>query len=522
MERYDIIIIGSGINSLTTAALLSKKGKKVLILEQSNNIGGMASTIEFQPDYKCNIINDSIKWINPKLIKELNLTPDKLQLIKPDITHIALGQDNKHIKFHRDFKKTAESINTLSEKDANNWEGFTLHIKKITNFLEKLYQITPPKVPNLSINDALSMRSILNPVLKYGTKGIVDLLRLVPMMMPEMMDEWFENELLRGSLSTIGSHHSSLGPFSASTGYNFLHQHLFSNGVIHNNHFVNGGTNKFAEAIKTIAIENKAEILTNSKVKSINIKNDICEGVSLENGNMVKSNVIVSGVDPRNTFINLIGSQNLEPNLRIQLRNIKYRGTTARIHFALRDIPEIKNVPSQNMNTMFSICPNIEYLEKASDSVKYGQIAKEPSLEFSFPSIINPDFSPEGKHVMSVTVQYAPYHLRDKKWDSNTKNQLNKNVINVLNNYIPNINKLIESSSVYCPKDLENEYGLSEGNLNHGEMSLDQFLFMRPTISMSQYKTPFKNLYLCGPGTHPGGGLHGTNALNAVKEILKH
>ena len=522
MERYDIIIIGSGINSLTAGALLSKKGKKVLILEQSNNIGGMASTIEFQPDYKCNIINDSIKWINPKLIKELNLTPDKLQLIKPDITHIALGQDNQYIEFHRDFKKTAESISSLSEKDANNWEGFTLHIKKITNFLEKLYQITPPKVPNLSISDALSMRSILNPVLKYGTKGIVDLLRLVPMMMPEMMDEWFENDLLRGSLSTAGSYHSSLGPFSASTGYNFLHQHLFSNGVIHNSHFVSGGTIKFAEAIKKIALENEAEILTNSKVKSINIKNDICEGVSLENGNMVKSNVIVSGVDPRNTFVNLIGSQNLEPNLNIQLRNIKYRGTTARIHFALKDIPEIKNVPYQNMNTMFSICPNIEYLEKASDSVKYGQIAKNPSLEFSLPSLINPDFSPEDKHVMSATVQYAPYHLRDKKWDSNTKNQLNKNVINVLNNYIPNINKLIESSSVYCPKDLENEYGLSEGNLNHGEMSLDQFLFMRPTISMSQYKTPFKNLYLCGPGTHPGGGLHGTNALNAVKEILKH
>ena len=522
MEHYDIIIIGGGINSLTAAALLSKKGKKVLVLEQSKSTGGMASTIEFQPDYKCNIINDSIKWINPKLIKELNLTSDKLQLIKPNITHIALGQDDKHIEFHRDSKKTAESISTLSEKDANNWEDFTLHIKKITHFLEKLYQITPLKVPNLSMSDALSMRSIVNPVLKYGTQGIVDLLRLVPMMMPEMMDEWFENKLLRGSLATVGSHHSTLGPFSASTGYNFLHQHLFSNGIIHNNHFVNGGTNKFAEAIKTIAIENKAEILTNSKVKSINIKNDICEGVSLENGNMVKSNVIVSGVDPRNTFVNLIGSQNLEPNLHIQLRNIKYRGTTARIHFTLKDLPEIKNVPYQNMNTMFSICPNIEYLEKASDSVKYGQIAKNPSLEFSFPSIINPNFAPEGKHVLSATVQYAPYHLRNRKWDSDTKDLLNKSVVNVLNDFIPNINKIIESSSVYCPKDLENEYGLSEGNLNHGEMSLDQFLFMRPTISMSQYKTPFKNLYLCGPGTHPGGGLHGTNALNAVKEILKH
>ena len=207
----------------------------------------------------------------------------------------------------------------------------------------------------------------------------------------------------------------------------------------------------------------------------------------LENVNIIQSIIIVSGIDPRNTFINLIGSQNLNPNLHIQLKNIKYRGTSARIHFALKDIPEIKNVPSQNMNTMFSICPNIEYLEKASDSV-----------------------------------QYAPYHLRDKKCDSNTKEQLNKNVINVLDNYIPNINKLIESSMVYSPKDLEDKYGLSEGNFNHGEMSLDQFLFMRTTISMSQYKTPFKNLYLCGPGTHPGGGLHGTNALNAVREILKH
>ena len=233
------------------------------------------------------------------------------------------------------------------------------------------------------------------------------------------------------------------------------------------------------------------------------------------------SDQILSGLDPHNTFINLVGAQNLDPNFHTQIKNIKYRGSTARIHFALQDIPKIKGITDDQMDTIFSVCPSMDYLEKASDAVKYGFISQDPYVEFSIPTIINPEFSPKGKHVLSASVQYAPYHLRNSEWDLDSKEQLKQNKIKVLEKKIPNFNQLIETAVVHSPKDLETEFGLTEGNLNHGEMTLDQLLFMRPTASSSQYSTPINNLYICGPGTHPGGGLHGMNGYNAAKKVLK-
>ena len=378
-----------------------------------------------------------------------------------------------------DNASTDEPIDTTLDKSNN-----------MSNFLESIYQLTPPKLPNINLKDALSMRSMLSPLRKHGTKGLTDFIKIAPMMMPEMMDEWFENSLLRGALSSIGIYHSSLGPFAASTGYNFLHQHLYSNGIIHPNTFIKGGTLKFAEVLQNISKSYNVEFRINAKVKSIKLDNEFCKGVVLENGDKIESNIVVSGVDPKNTFINLVGSPNLNPNFRTQVRNIKYRGSIARMHFLLKDLPKIHEIPKENMATMFSICPNIEYLERASDSMKYGCLADNPFISFCFPTLINPDFSSSGNHILSSTIQYVPYRLRKQKWGSETNEVLKQITTKTLEKFIPGFNKLIESCTIYSPKDLEDEFGLSEGNLNHGEMTLDQFMFMRPTISTSQYKTP--------------------------------
>ena len=236
---------------------------------------------------------------------------------------------------------------------------------------------------------------------------------------------------------------------------------------------------------------------------------------------MIEADQVISGLDPNNTFHRLIGPANLNPNFKTQLNNIRYRGSIARIHFALNSLPKIPGISEEKMDTIFAIAPSIEYLEKAADSVKYGQIPEKPYIEFTIPSLVNKSFAPEGKHVLSVTVQNAPYHLRNQSWDKNTKDQLRQNVIIVMEKYIPELSSIIEAASLFTPVDIEKEFDLTEGNLNHGEMTLDQFMFMRPTMSTAQYKTPIKNLYLCGPGTHPGGGLHGANGFNAAREILK-
>ena len=522
MAQYDIIVLGSGINSLVAASVIAKAGKKVLVLESRNTIGGLASTNEFAPGFMCNVIYDTIKWIDPRIIKELRIKSDDLDLIDLDIKRIALGAgENKQIIFHKDPLVTCESISDLSRNDSTKWKDFTIYVKKLTKFLEKLYQLTPPSLPDIGLLDVLSMRSLFGTIMKQGPQGLVDLARTAPMMMPELMDEWFENELLRSALSTAGIHGLSYGPYASATGYNFLHQHLYSKGVIHNSSIVKGGISHFPEILNKILSSFNADIRKNVKVKSINIKNNTFESVTTQEGETINSDQIISGLDPHNTFINLIGNANLDPSFHTQINNIKYRGSTARIHFALRDIPKIEGINNDHINTVFSICPSMEYLERASDAVKYGFISKDPYLEFSIPSTLNPEFSPVGKHVLSVSVQYAPYQLRNRIWDTDSKEQLKQNTIQVLEKKIPDLTQLIEAYLVYSPKDLEAEFGIKEGNLNHGEMTLDQLFFMRPTASSSQYSTPFKNLYLCGPGTHPGGGLHGTNGYNAAKTVLK-
>ena len=243
MTNYDIIVIGSGVNSLVAAAMMAKAGKKVLVLESREEIGGLASTNEFAPGFKCNTINDTIKWVDPRIIKELEIQSKDLELIDIDIKRIALGAgENELIIFHKDPLLTSESIANHSENDAKKWKDFTIHIEKLTKFLEKLYQLTPPSLPDIGLLDAFSMRSLLGPLMGQGPQGLVDLARTAPMMMPELMDEWFENELLKGALSTAGIHSLSYGPYASATGYNFLHQHLYSKGVIHNSSILNGGT----------------------------------------------------------------------------------------------------------------------------------------------------------------------------------------------------------------------------------------------------------------------------------------
>jgi len=521
MEQFDMIVVGGGVNSLVNASILGQAGKKVILLEALNQIGGLASTAEFSPGYKCNLVNDVVKWIDPRVLQKLDIESHGMELFSPDVVRIALDIDDQHISFHRSADQTAASISSHSDKDAKAWKEFTKYIGNLTYFLEKLYELTPPKLPDVGLKEAMSMRNMLTPIRKHGTRGLVDFLRVAPMMMPELMDEWFESELLRGAISAAGIHHITLGPFAAGTGYNLLHQHVYSDSVFHNAHFIREGTGNLAEKLLKFAKSVGVEIRTRSTVQSIDVANGVCKGVTLKDGETITAAKVVSGLDPTHTFIRLVGPAELNPSFFTQVRNIKNRGSTVRIHFALNSLPEIKGVSQDQMVSVFSISPSIEYIERAADAAKYGRIAEDPYIEFTIPSVINPNFAPEGKHVLSVTVQYAPYHLRNQSWSEELKVQLKNNVVRVIENYIPGFSAQIISSAVFSPMDLEDKFGLTEGNLNHGEMTLDQFFFMRPTISSAQYKSPIENLYLCGSGTHPGGGIHGTNGFNAAHEILK-
>ena len=521
MENYDVIIVGSGINSLVSATVLSQAGKTVLVLESRNQIGGQAGTEEFAPGFKCNLINDVIRWIDPRVIKKLNLGFHGLNIFSPELVRITLDRKNKHISFYRDPDKTAASIAKQSEKDAKVWPDFNKYIDAQSQFLASLYEITPPNLPHVGLKDLWTMRSMLKPLRKNGTSGLVDFIRVAAMMMPELMDEWFESKLVRGAVSAAGITLINQGPFSAATGLNLLHQHVHCSSVFHNIHFVKGGLGKLAKTLASSAQSAGTVIRTNAKVDSININDGICSGVRIKNGEEVSANIVLSGLDPTNTFINLIGAEKLDPVFYTQIRNIKYRGSTARVHFALNQLPEIPGVNPEEMNTVFAISPTINYLERAYDVAKYGKIAEKPFIVFTIPTINEPKFAPDGKHVLSATIQYAPYHLKGGSWDNNTKTQLTNNVTQTIGNYIPGFSSLIESSALYTPVDFESLLGLTEGSFFHGDLTLDQFFFMRPTMSSSQYKSPFENLYLCGSGTHPGCGPNGSSGFNAALEVLR-
>ena len=284
MSKYDSIIIGSGINSLVVAALLGKQNKKVLVLEAREQIGGLSSTIELKQGFKCNAIHDSLKWIDPRVMKTLKLQDHGLKIIKPDIVRIALGMEGKHIFFNRNPLKTVDSISNISKKDSLKWIDFVDYLKKLSNLLEKLYTIPPPQIPDLKMADIFSLRPMLAPLLKQGPRCVIDFLRVAPMMMNELMDEWFENELLRSAISASGVHHLSLGPYSAGTGFNLLHQNLYSDCGIYNSLFIKGGTIELANTLKKVAESYHVEFRTNSQVKSIKVNQKCCEGVILENG----------------------------------------------------------------------------------------------------------------------------------------------------------------------------------------------------------------------------------------------
>jgi len=515
VKQYDAIIIGGGINSLVAAGLLGQAGNDVILFESKKKLGGMASTEDFYPGYRCNMIYDYIPWIDTRLIDKLNLYQYDLNFFSVDPHRIALDKNGDHLIFYEDPVKTAASITQHSLQDAEKWLHFTQYIDKLTQFLEPIYRTTPPIIKKLGIKDAIALKSIFKPLRNHGTRGLVDILRTIPMMMPELMDEWFESKLLRGSLSSSGITHLTQGPYSAATVLNFLHQHILSNGIIHNSHFIKGGTEMFVQALSQATQERNVDIRLNTQVTSINSNNRICTGITIADGHTFYGHKIISGLDPGHTFFKLFDAAEIPPTFRTQLKNIKYRGSTARVHFALNNLPNILGITAEKLESLFTINPSIEYLERAYDDAKYGQISNTPYIEFSIPSLINPNYSPSGKHVLSATIQYIPYQLCNNILKENTIH----NVIQILERYIPAFTQLIEDTLLMTPQDFETSLGLSEGNFNHGEMTLDQYYIMRPTLNSAQYSTPVQNLFLCGPGTHPGGGLHGTNAMNAIKEV---
>jgi phytoene dehydrogenase-like protein len=520
--KYDAVIIGAGHNGLVTAAYLARAGLYVLVLEQRPVVGGAAVTEEQVPGFTFEPCAASVNWFHPGVARDLDLSRHGLKIISGEPTLFAPLPGGDHLLL--ESGRSVEAIQRFSAADARRWQSFNAHVARLRPILEALYSITPPAGPALNRGDLSSFFGLGASLRQLGRRDVVELLRTLPMSVVEFLDEWFESDVLKGALGAAGITGIFQGPYAAGTAYVLLHHLLGSPaGGLWSPGVVRGGMGNLARALTDAAKRYGVAIRTGVQVARVMVEDNTATGVVLAGGEEVFAHRVISNADPSTTFLNLVDPLELDPTFIRKVRNIKYRGACARVNLALDALPAFATLPGDgpHLRGLILISPSLDYLERAYDDAKYGEVSRIPHLQVSLPSLVDPSRAPRGKHVMTVLFQYAPYHLRGGEWDEAQRTALGDKVEETLSEYMPALTERVVGRQVLTPLDLEQRYGLTEGNLYHGELTLDQLLFMRPVPGWARYKMPVRNLYLCGAGTHPGGGVNGASGRNAAREVLK-
>ncbi len=523
-DAYDTIVIGAGHNGLVTAAYLARAGQRVLVLERSERVGGAVATEDVFPGFKFDTGSHRIERFHPSVVLDLRLAAHGLEIVASDPSVFAPTPEGHHLLLWRKAESSIESIGKLSAKDAERWKAFCGLVAKAAAFLESIYDNPPPDPLSNSRGDLWQLFRLGRRLRGLGKRDMLEVLRILPMTAKELLDEWFETDVLKGCLGSQGISGVLQGPMAAGTAYLFLHHQVGrKDGALRSTARVRGGMGNLARALAEAARQAGAEIRTKAPVGRILVKDGRAFGVALNDGGEIKAGRVVSNADPRHTFLELLDSTALSPEFLRAVRNIRFKGVCARVNLALKELPNFSCLPGEgpHLQGAITIAPSLEYLERAYDDAKYGEPSQEPYLEAVIPSLNDPDLAPAGRHVMSIFVQYAPYQLKDGAWDSIKREALGDRVVQTLAQYAPNLESAILHRQVLSPLDLENAFALTEGNIYHGEMTLDQLLFMRPVAGCSRYKTPLAGLYLCGAGTHPGGGVNGASGYNAARQILQ-
>jgi len=521
---YDVTIIGAGHNGLVAACYLAKSGLKTLVLERREVVGGGAVTEEVAPGFRCSTLDHAAGPLAAQVAADLNLARHGLEMIVPTARVLALVPDGRHCCIYNDVAPTVAEIEKFSANDARAYPEFVNCFSRIGRVLAPLVSMTPPSIDQPTANDLWHLGKIGLAFRGLGKKDEYRLLRWGPMAVADLVSEWFETELLRATVAARGIHGAFAGPWSAGTSLGLVWQAAMDGSAISSASYPKGGMGGLTQALACAAKTAGVEIRTSARVAQISGAYADKPKVVLDGGEEIESRVVVSNADPRTTFLNLVDPIDLEPNFLLKMRNYRAPGVVAKINLALSGLPEFKGISQGEATSKLSgrihIGHEIDYLERAFDASKYGEFSKDPYLDINIPSLGDPSLAPDGKHVMSVHMQFAPYKLKDGDWTGRGEEFANK-VFDKLEEYAPGIRDMIVAAQVITPHDLEQEFGLSGGHINHGEQTLDQFFTFRPLIGWAQYRTPLQRLYLCGAGTHPGGGLTGLPGANAAREIAR-
>src|SRR5437773_3262876 len=520
-----VVLIGGGHNALITAFYLAKGGFKPVILERREMVGGGAITEEFHPGFRASTLAHTLGPLRADVARDLQLDKFDCEILSPDPRVFAPRSDGKALLFYNDVAKTAAAIGNFSAKDASKYAQFARSLEETASFFTQLASITPPAIDKPTPEDLWNLLKTGRSVRGLGKTGIFDLLRWGPMAVADFVAEFFETELLRAVIAARGIFGTALGPWSAGSTAVLLLRAAADAHPVGSAAFPRGGLGAFTCALAESARQVGAEIRTDAEVRHILIKDGAVTGIVLTDGEEIAVEAIVSGVDPKRTFFHLLDPSQLDPTFANRMKNFRANGTVAKVNLALGGLPAFPALADnesylKTLSGRIHIGPEIDYLERAFDASKYGEFSPAPYLDVCIPTILDPELAPEGKHILSACVQFAPYKLRDGDWDL-CRRELGAVVIRTLSNYAPDLPSLVEGMQVITPKDLETSYSFTGGHIFHGELALDQIFTMRPVLDWARYKTPIRGLFLCGSGTHPGNGLSGASGANAAREIIR-
>jgi phytoene dehydrogenase-like protein len=516
---YDAIVIGAGLNGLTAAATLAKAGRRVLVVERSDTAGGMARALEFAPGFRAAPFAHDPGWLPPAIARALGLAPTAPDYAAAPLT-VALDR-REFLTLSADRARATEAIRRVAPQDAAQWGAFTDRLGKLAGFLAQLYQRPPPAGDWRAPRELVSLAGLALAFRRLGRDDMAALMRTLPMPVQDMLDDTFTHEPLKAALAAGGMQSIRQGPRSAGTAFVLLH-HLAGAPAGMVRRAGAWRVENIVAVLENVARRLSVTIRTGSPVQSIAVKDDAVRGVVLDGGEELAAPLVLSSADPARTLLGMIDPVWLDPDFIHAVRNIKYRGSTAIVLYALDRLPDVPGLADpQALAGMVSLTPTLNALERAYDAAKYGRISERPHVEITVPTLAASHRAAEGKHVLIARMQHAPYQLHQSQWDDGRRTALARSVTSTIEDVLPGFAGHVLHQRTLAPPDLEAEFALTEGAASHGELMLDQILFMRPLGGWARYAMPVDGLFLCGAGTHPGPGIIGGSGWLAARRALR-
>lgn len=514
--KYDATVIGAGPNGLTAAAVLAKKGRKVLLVESASEIGGHTRTLEFAPGFRAPL-NDDCGWVPPTVMRALGLK--SLNSVGGSVFMSVAAGDGGLLLLGSSIDSAASSIRAHSQRDATRWPAFATRLHRFAGILEALYQLIPPDIGVESMAETLPLLGVARRLRGLGKADMTEFLRVMPMSIQDFLDDTFESEPLKAALACCGVRDLQQGPRSGGTTFNLLHYMVGAQlGSVRARKRFLDGPDAFAKAAAAVAKKRGVEIRVNTRVEQIVVRADRVAGVVIAGGEEIACATVISTADPKRTLLHMVDPAWLDPDFQLAVKNVKLRGCTAYVLYGING--DIKDT-SRTFASTVSLTSSTVGLEKAADAAKHGEVSALPHVEFFVPTMRWSHLAPSGKHVLVARTQYAPYHLKDGAWDERRASVLKDRVSAAIDGAIPGFEQSVAHSAVLTPADLESRFGVTEGALTQGELTLDQILFMRPVPSWGRYRMPIDGLYLGGAGAHPGPGILGGAGYLAARAVAK-